>query len=211
MALINCPECSKEVSDKAPACPNCGVVLNASSTETNVPVAQTTFPSTQNIQKTSGIAIASLVTALLCIPLVSIVLGHIARRDIKRDPNLTGAGIAKAGLILGYTPIILILLAALLLPALTKVKPRDLTSLRCYNNMKQIHLAQKMWANDNGYPLNYVTTKNDLLEYLGHGSSDVLVCPKGGTYIIEPITGENQIALPKCSFHTNIVFAPSTY
>ena len=33
MALINCPECSKEVSDKAPACPNCGVVLNASSTE----------------------------------------------------------------------------------------------------------------------------------------------------------------------------------
>lgn len=105
MALINCPECSKEVSDKAPACPNCGVVLSASSTKT--PDVQATFPSTQNIQKTSGIAIASLVTALLCIPLVSIVLGHIARRDIKRDPNLTGAGIAKAGLILGYTPIIL--------------------------------------------------------------------------------------------------------
>jgi hypothetical protein len=28
MALINCPECSKEVSDKAPACPSCGVPLN---------------------------------------------------------------------------------------------------------------------------------------------------------------------------------------
>ena len=24
MALINCPECGKEISDKAPACPNCG-------------------------------------------------------------------------------------------------------------------------------------------------------------------------------------------
>ena len=24
MALINCPDCSKEVSSKAPACPNCG-------------------------------------------------------------------------------------------------------------------------------------------------------------------------------------------
>ncbi|MCL2281819.1 MAG: sel1 repeat family protein [Fibromonadales bacterium] len=27
MALINCPECSKEFSDKAPACPNCGYGL----------------------------------------------------------------------------------------------------------------------------------------------------------------------------------------
>lgn len=25
MALINCPECSKEVSNAAPSCPNCGV------------------------------------------------------------------------------------------------------------------------------------------------------------------------------------------
>lgn len=24
MAIINCPECGKEISDKAPACPNCG-------------------------------------------------------------------------------------------------------------------------------------------------------------------------------------------
>ncbi|MDB4797385.1 DUF4190 domain-containing protein [bacterium] len=105
MALINCPECSKEVSDKAPACPNCGVVLTASSTQT--PDVQTTFHhSTQNIQKTSVIAIASLVTALMCIPVVSIVLGHIARRDIKRDPNLTGAGIAMVGLIMGYLEII---------------------------------------------------------------------------------------------------------
>ena len=24
MALIHCPECGKEISDKAPACPNCG-------------------------------------------------------------------------------------------------------------------------------------------------------------------------------------------
>lgn len=27
MALINCPECGKEISDKAPACPNCGMPL----------------------------------------------------------------------------------------------------------------------------------------------------------------------------------------
>jgi len=27
MALINCPECSKQVSDSAPYCPSCGVAI----------------------------------------------------------------------------------------------------------------------------------------------------------------------------------------
>lgn len=27
MALINCPECGKEVSDKAKTCPNCGIAI----------------------------------------------------------------------------------------------------------------------------------------------------------------------------------------
>jgi RNA polymerase subunit RPABC4/transcription elongation factor Spt4 len=30
MALINCPECNKEVSDKADMCPNCGYPINGS-------------------------------------------------------------------------------------------------------------------------------------------------------------------------------------
>lgn len=29
MALINCPECGRQVSDKAPACPDCGYPINA--------------------------------------------------------------------------------------------------------------------------------------------------------------------------------------
>jgi hypothetical protein len=32
MALINCPECKKEISDKAISCPNCGLPLNISTT-----------------------------------------------------------------------------------------------------------------------------------------------------------------------------------
>ena len=28
MALINCPECGKEISDKAITCPNCGIPIN---------------------------------------------------------------------------------------------------------------------------------------------------------------------------------------
>ncbi len=30
MALINCPECGKEISDKATSCPNCGCPVNSS-------------------------------------------------------------------------------------------------------------------------------------------------------------------------------------
>lgn len=29
MALISCPECSKEISDKAQSCPNCGIPINS--------------------------------------------------------------------------------------------------------------------------------------------------------------------------------------
>ena len=31
MALIKCPECGKDVSDQAPACPNCGYILKPDS------------------------------------------------------------------------------------------------------------------------------------------------------------------------------------
>jgi hypothetical protein len=33
MALISCPECSKEVSDKAKSCPHCGYELNSGSSK----------------------------------------------------------------------------------------------------------------------------------------------------------------------------------
>ena len=71
----------------------------------------------KNPPKISGIAIASLVCGLLCIPVVSIVLGHIARSQIKKSKGTVyGKGIALAGLILGYIPMVssLVLLAVIL-------------------------------------------------------------------------------------------------
>ena len=41
MALINCPECSKEISNAAPACPNCGTPI-ASASEASAAGAQLT-------------------------------------------------------------------------------------------------------------------------------------------------------------------------
>jgi hypothetical protein len=54
--------------------------------------------------RTCGLAIASLVCSLLgplfCLP--AIICGHVALRKIERDPELTGHGLALAGLIIGY-------------------------------------------------------------------------------------------------------------
>ena len=33
MALINCPECAKEISDKVLACPNCGFPMSESTNQ----------------------------------------------------------------------------------------------------------------------------------------------------------------------------------
>jgi hypothetical protein len=52
-------------------------------------------------QPTNGLAIGSLVCALLGISLPAVIMGHIARRQIK-DKNQTGDGLAVAGLIIGW-------------------------------------------------------------------------------------------------------------
>ena len=36
MALINCPECGKEISDKAPACIHCGYPMDAKDVDKSV-------------------------------------------------------------------------------------------------------------------------------------------------------------------------------
>jgi hypothetical protein len=61
--------------------------------------------------RTSGLAIASLVLSLLgCFFLTAIagvICGHIARKKIRRDPSLSGNGLALAGLVIGYVMIAL--------------------------------------------------------------------------------------------------------
>lgn len=46
MALIKCPECSKEVSNKAPSCPHCGTPIAAASDQTETGVVLTTVQET---------------------------------------------------------------------------------------------------------------------------------------------------------------------
>jgi hypothetical protein len=56
--------------------------------------------------RTSGLAIASLVLGLLWIywigSVLAVVFGHIALNEMRKNPLVTGRGLAVAGLILGY-------------------------------------------------------------------------------------------------------------
>ncbi len=73
------------------------------------------------IRLTSTTAVISLVFGIVCwfaLPLVgaivAVVTGHIARGEIRRAPDrLEGDGMALAGLILGWTHLLLIALAIL--------------------------------------------------------------------------------------------------
>ena len=70
---------------------------------------------------TSALAITSLVSGILgwtLLPflgsIAAVICGHMARAEIRRDPNLDGDGMAVAGLGLGWVSIALGVLAILL-------------------------------------------------------------------------------------------------
>jgi hypothetical protein len=72
-------------------------------------------------QRTSGLAIASLacgiagfVVAPVLASIAAIVLGSMARDELRRDPTLGGEGMATAGLVLGWLGIALPALGVLL-------------------------------------------------------------------------------------------------
>lgn len=71
------------------------------------------------VRQTSTLAVVSLVAGILgwtMIPflgsIAAIVTGHLARSELRREPDrLDGDGLALAGLILGWTMVILSVLA----------------------------------------------------------------------------------------------------
>src|SRR5882757_8770864 len=71
------------------------------------------------VPTTNGMAIAALVGALVFAPL-GIILGHIARSQIKRTGE-GGRGMATAGLIIGYVVTALSIVGALIAIALVLV------------------------------------------------------------------------------------------
>jgi hypothetical protein len=55
VALINCPECNKEISDKAGACPTCGFPITQEANKGKIKLECPTFPADLSIGASSGL------------------------------------------------------------------------------------------------------------------------------------------------------------
>jgi len=142
-------------------------------------------PSGSSPQPNTGLSVTSLVLGILSVSVCSvltgipaIITGHIARsRAVKQPGVYGGAGMALGGLIMGYVSVGLTLLmiplvAAVALPAMAKAKGRAQT-IACVNNLKQVGLAARIWANDHTktFPPSFVAMSNEL------ATPRILVCP----------------------------------
>jgi hypothetical protein len=129
---IACPSCGQHIAlddtwaGKTLNCPACQKVFRVPGTPAPTPAAapsienvpppppppqpvarpqsvRVTAPQPVQHTRTSGLAITSLVLSITgCLSLGGVICGHLARRQIRRDPSVTGNGLALAGLILGY-------------------------------------------------------------------------------------------------------------
>jgi len=112
-------------------------------------------PTTAPQGKTSGMAVASLVLGIVgfcgITAIIGIILGVAAQVKIRRSGGqLKGSGLAIAGMVVSCVMLLfsIPLLAALLLPALAKVK-QSAENGGCENNARQVALAVRLYADEN--------------------------------------------------------------
>ncbi len=68
MPLVNCPECGKQVSDAASACPHCGYPLSAPSPSESRPSRRST--PLEEVRTNGAAGVVLIVVALLLIPFI---------------------------------------------------------------------------------------------------------------------------------------------
>lgn len=107
-----CAYCGREISAQAPSCPQCGHPG---------PAARITITNRPN----ESFAIASLACAIagfVVIPVIGhilgIVFGHMSRGNLKKNPQLEGETLARAGIIIGWVGLAVSILVIALIVAL---------------------------------------------------------------------------------------------
>lgn len=168
---------------------------NTEGQETPSPQTPETPP--EQPQKISGLAIASLVLAIVgvvtCVGIVvlapiGLILGIIAMVQIGRNPQaLRGMGMAIAGVVISGIAILVIpILAAIALPVLTQARGRA-QQTACLSNVKQLSVAMAMYLDDYEDRFPQATNWNDVLQpytrqlLASKGGNKVWVCPSAKT------------------------------
>ena len=148
--------------------------------------------------RTSGTAIASLVCGILSLvtgatALLGLPLGVLALIRIRNSKGeFTGSGLAIAGIACSCVGLItLAVVAGMMLPALSQAKNQaknKAARIKCVNNLKQVGLAFRVFANDNDDKFPWRT--NNFSEATANlpwqhfeamsnelGSAKILMCP----------------------------------
>ena len=119
---MNCANCLTSLNPDARFCPTCGMAVGstaapapAAPVAAPAPVApnqvpaeaapayQPMYAAAPAPTSTNGLAIASLVLGLTGISIVALVLGYIARKQIRQsNGRQDGSGFATAGIVLGW-------------------------------------------------------------------------------------------------------------
>jgi prepilin-type processing-associated H-X9-DG protein len=153
------------------------------------PISAASQPQFTEPAKTSGLAIASVICGALglvtCITSpIGLILGIIAKNEIgKSEGRVKGSGLATTGIILSCVTFAIFgmaFLAGLLLPALAKARQKAQT-VNCINNMKQLGLAARMYAEENHNKLPASKNWSDLLSPTVRNPK-AFVCPTDPTH-----------------------------
>ena len=209
MSLINCPECNKEISNKANSCPNCGCpILQNEKIVNSVEVSNEQHITTT---KTSVAAVWSMVLGVLsfgaylnpavsipaniwdaCLSLVvsilAIICGRISKSNIRKsNGTLSGKKIATAGLNLGYINIIIMCVCVFIIGAFSPKllnNPKVARIAAATADVKSIQLQADSYQLDKGKP---ISSLQDLVAtgYLKEKPVD----PWGGDYSVEQRDG----------------------
>ena len=73
----------------------------------------------------------------------------------------------------------------------------------CINNIRHMDAAKQMWALENRIKTNAVPTWDDVREYLHLPAEEVLHCPQGGFYTLEPLDQWPRCSIPRHNIYTN--------
>lgn len=161
----------------------------------------------QGTARTARLAVWSLVLAIAGLVLIgplggipAVICGHIAVRRIKRSSGtLRGRGLAIAGLVVGYTAFVVNPIVLLSPPFFCVCGGPSAERILGANNLKQIGVAARMYAADNG----------------GVFPSDLRSCARppylsaGQRYLfISPITGHEPGELSEVDQWSDYVLVP---
>ena len=154
--------------------------------------------------KTSGMAIASLITGLTCVSPVAILLGHMALSRIKKSAGqLGGGGLALAGTILGYVGLVALVL--FIIPALfvgAKAWKMGSDRAACLMMQRNIEAVVLEYQTENGLQPGAALDVEAIKQKLGGEAA--LKCPVGATIVIFDTVQEEGDPVCECPYEDGL-------